>query len=209
MAKDEHKEAMVYTTDLMAKPPSMSSFSEGKEGSRAPLVKGPEGFLVAHFGDLVKTTEFPNVVLETLTKRAGLGEGEKVAKKKKEKLGKVAKEKKAPTKKTKKVAKKKEAKKTPTKAAKEEVKEDESPEKEEDKEKSALFGPMYYKNSHFIGIRAKTGKKNQVMSFGGKSFLASKTKGQMVEMGRKICLFLEEGRSFEEAKATASAMLAS
>ena len=207
MAKDEHKEAMVYTTDLMAKPPSMSSFSEGKEDSRAPLVKGPDGFLVAQFGDLVRTTEFPNVVLETLTKRAGLGEGEKVAKKK-EKPDKVAKKKKAPTKKKKKGAKKKEAKKTPTKAAKDEVKEDESPEKEEDKEKSALFGPMYYKNSHFIGIRAKTGKKNQVMSFGGKSFLASKTKGQMVEMGRKICLFLEEGRSFEEAKVTASAMLA-
>ena len=200
--EDEHKEAIVYTTDLMAKPPSMSSFSEGKEGSRAPLVKGPEGFLVAHFGDLVKTTEFPNVVLETLKLP------KKVAKNKKEKLGKVAKSKKASTKKTKKVAKKKAAKKTPTKAAKEEVKEDESPEKEEeDKEKSSLFGPMYYKNTHSIGIRAKTGKKNQVMAFGGKCAV-SKTKGQLKEMGRKICLFLDEGRSFEEAKVSASAMLA-
>ena len=81
------------------------------------------------------------------------------------------------------------------------------PPEQEKNEKSRLFGVMYYKNNHFIGIRAKTGDKNQVVSFGGKA-AKSKTKEQMVEIGRKVCLFMDEGRSAEEAKAKAATMLA-
>ena len=211
-------EAMVYTTDLMAVVPSMTAFSDGKEASSAPLIKGPAGFLVAHFGNLVQSTEFPNVVLDTLARKAGLGDGAvKVARPKgrprksenvkKTKTPTEALGKKTPTKKTptkalcKKTPTKALGKKTPTKALGKK-----SPEKEK-QEKSRLFGVMYYKNNHFIGIRAKTGQKNQVLSFGGKA-ATSKTKDQMVEIGRKVSLFMDEGRSTEEAKEKASTMLA-
>ena len=215
MAEDKHKENVVYTTDLMTKPPSMSSFSEGKEGSRVPLVKGPAGFLVAKFGDLVQTSEYPNVVLDTLEKKTDApGEGGvQVGKRRGRPPGKKtptkALGKKTPTKALgkKKVAKKQRGSaKTPTTAAKEKKKKDEPPEQEK-KEKSRLFGVMYYKNNHFIGIRAKTGDKNQVVSFGGKA-AKDKTKEQMVEIGRQVCLFMDEGRSVEEAKAKAATMLA-
>ena len=220
MAKDKHKENVIYTTDLMTKPPSMSRFSEGKESSRVPLVRGTAGFLVAQFGDLVQTSEFPNVVLDTLEKKNDApGEGGvTVGKRRGRPPGKKNHDKKTPTKAlgkktpTKALRKKKVAKtqrgsaKTPTTAAKNKKKEAEPPEQEKD-EKSRLFGVMYYKNNHFIGIRAKTGVKNQVVSFGGKT-AKDKTKEQMVEIGRKVCLFMDEGRSVEEAKAKAATMLA-
>jgi len=220
-------EAMVYTTDLMAVVPSMTAFSDGKEASSAPLIKGPAGFLVAHFGNLVQSTEFPNVVLDTLARKAGLGDGAvKVARPKgrprksenvkKTKTPTEALGKKTPTKKTptkalcKKTPTKALGKKTPTKALGKKTPTKalgkKSPEKEK-QEKSRLFGVMYYKNNHFIGIRAKTGQKNQVLSFGGKA-ATSKTKDQMVEIGRKVSLFMDEGRSTEEAKEKASTMLA-
>ena len=57
---------------------------------------------------------------------------------------------------------------------------------------------MWYKNSNSIGIRAKTGKCNQVLSFGGKS--CEKDKEEMKDIGWQICPMLEKGSSASEAK---------
>ena len=57
---------------------------------------------------------------------------------------------------------------------------------------------MWYKKLKCIGIRAKTGKKNQVTSFGGKS--VEKGKVEMKSIGYQVCQMLEAGSSVAEAK---------
>ena len=57
---------------------------------------------------------------------------------------------------------------------------------------------MWYKKTKCIGIRAKTGQKNQVTSFGGKSI--QKDKDAMKEIGYQVCKLLDEGRSLADAK---------
>ena len=80
--KVDNAPVVSYTTDIFSQ--TMSSFSEGKTQQRSPLVKGPAGFLVAQFGDCIKTTELPNVVLDTLDKGV-----QKVAPNKKKAAGKT------------------------------------------------------------------------------------------------------------------------
>jgi len=193
----EPKEVTVYTTDVSAKPPAMVSFCGGKENERSPLVKGPAGFLVAHFDEGLKTTELPNVVLDTLASPPK-------KKKEKKKKSKAKKAKKKGLAKKKGPAKKKAKKKDPP--AEESGSEETTPGKTA-KGKCALYGPMFYKNGHSIGIRAKTGLCNQVLSFGGKK-ASKKTKDQMLDIGRKACLLLEEGRSLEETKKKAEELVA-
>ena len=57
---------------------------------------------------------------------------------------------------------------------------------------------MWYKKQKCIGIRAKTGLKNQVLGVGGKSI--EKTKVEMKSIGLHVCQMLEEGSSTFQAK---------
>ena len=63
---------------------------------------------------------------------------------------------------------------------------------------SYLYGVMWYKKTKCIGIRAKTGQKNQDTSFGGKS--VEKSKVQMKRIGYHVCKMLETASSLGEAK---------
>ena len=64
---------------------------------------------------------------------------------------------------------------------------------------------MWYKNQKCIGIRAKTGKKNQVCSFGG--MWIEKDKVEMKSIGYQVCQMLETGSSLVEAKKEAERMM--
>ena len=64
---------------------------------------------------------------------------------------------------------------------------------------------MWYKNQKCIGIRAKTGKKNQVLSFGSKAL--EKSKVEMKCIGYQVCQMLETGSSLVEAKKEAERMM--
>ena len=64
---------------------------------------------------------------------------------------------------------------------------------------------MWYKNQKCIGIRAKTGEKNQVTSFGGKS--VQKGKEEMKEIGYQAIKMMEGGSSFGEAKIEAERLM--
>ena len=56
----------IFTPCMSADPPSMIHFAEGVVKEEVPLQKGPQGFLVATFADgTSKTTELPNVCLDT------------------------------------------------------------------------------------------------------------------------------------------------
>ena len=64
---------------------------------------------------------------------------------------------------------------------------------------------MWYKNQKCIGIRAKTGKKNQVTSFGGKS--VQKGKEEMKSIGYHAIQIIETGSSLSEAKKEAERLM--
>ena len=138
----------------------------------------PEGLLVATFADgTSKTTELPNVCLDSLCQPKSItGEKGKTAK------GNGKAKEKAKEKKGKGKAKGKKAAKG----------------KEKSTGHSLLYGVMWYKNQKCIGIRAKTGKKNQVTSFGGKSIETSKV--EMKNIGYHVCNMLEIGNNTTEAK---------
>ena len=57
---------------------------------------------------------------------------------------------------------------------------------------------MWYKYQKRIGIRAKTGQKNQVTSLRGRS--VEKSKVQMKRIGYHVCKMLETGSSLADAK---------
>ena len=62
--------ASLFSTDFNARPPVMEHFADGVVRERVPLLKGAEGFLVATFADgTSKTTELPNVCLDTLAQQ--------------------------------------------------------------------------------------------------------------------------------------------
>lgn len=186
----------IFTTDLSSKPPQMVKFAAGGAQERTPLLKGHEGFLVAHFEDGTrKTTELPNIVLDTLLEpptRVAKPKRRKKGKKKGGAKGKV---------------KKKPAAIPPGKPAAIPAGaippgEDEGKEKA----KCRLYSVMYYKKGKCIGIRAKTGLCNQVMSFGGTA--VTKDKAELKAIGAKVCLLLEEGRTVDEGKREANRLLA-
>ena len=175
----------VFTTEVNATPPAMVHFADGVVRERVPLVKGAEGFLVATFADgTSKTTELPNVCLDSLTanKVQGTGKAKGKAKAKAKAKGK-AKAKAKPSPRPRPCAAGLMAK-TKEKASK--------------IGHSRLYGVMWYKNQKCIGIRAKTGLKNQVTSFGGKA--VEKSPVEMKNIGYHVCTMLEQGSSLEEAK---------
>ena len=63
---------------------------------------------------------------------------------------------------------------------------------------SLLYSVMWYKNSKCIGIRAKTGQKNQVTSFGGNA--VEKSPVEIKNIGYHVCTMLEQGSSLDDAK---------
>ena len=71
--------------------------------------------------------------------------------------------------------------------------------------RSLLYSVMWYKNQKCIGIRSKTGQKNQVTSFGGKS--VQKSKDEMKDIGHQAIKLIEEGSSFGEAKLEAERLM--
>ena len=169
--------ASIFSTDFNAMPPAMVHFADGVVRERVPLLKGAEGLLVATFADgTSKTTELPNVCLDTLAQQKII-EGEE------EDTGKAQGKPKA---KAKGKAKAKAKGKAKAKA------------KGKAKAQSLLYSVMWYKKHKCIGIRAKTGKKNQVTSFGGKS--VEKGKVEMKSIGYQVCQMLEAGSSVAEAK---------
>ena len=173
----------VFTTEVNATPPAMVHFADGVVRERVPLVKGAEGFLVATFADgTSKTTELPNVCLDSLTanKVQGTGKAKGKAKAKAKAKGKAK-------------AKAKGKAKAKAKA------------KATSTGHSLLYAVMWYKKHKSIGIRAKTGQKNQVTSFGGKS--VEKDKVQMKSIGYHVCQMLETGSSVVEAKKEAERMM--
>ena len=188
--------AVVYTTDLQARPPIAQKFAGGRVVETALLRQCQEtGFVVADFLDGHKQTfELVNLVLETINKPGTHGKASAKAK--------AAAAKKAVKKKEK--AKKKATKKNrPNSGA-----EDLPPSGLEpavaslpaNEYKSYGFGVMYYKNTTTIGIRKKTGECNQVFSFGGKD-CRQKSKADMWQVGLKIIKMFENGSSYDSAKA--------
>ena len=128
----------------------MVHFADGVIKERVPLIKGAEGFLVATFADgISKTTELPNMCLDTYMQQAGTAQA------KAKPQGKAKAKAKAKGK-----AKAKAKGKAKGKGKGKGKREDGT---------SLLYSVMWYKNHKCIGIRAKTGQKNQVTSFGGKA----------------------------------------
>ena len=64
--------ASIFSASMSSNPPSMVHFADGVIKERVPLMKGAEGFLVATFADgTSKTTELPNVCLDTYIENTG------------------------------------------------------------------------------------------------------------------------------------------
>ena len=184
----------VFTTEVNATPPAMVHFADGVVRERVPLVKGAEGFLVATFADgTSKTTELPNVCLDNLTanKVQGTGKAKGKAKAKAKAKGKA----------------KAKAKPSPRPRPCAEGLMAKTKEKASKIGHSRLYGVMWYKNQKCIGIRAKTGKMNQVLSFGSKAL--EKSKVEMKCIGYQVCQMLETGTSLVEAKKEAERMMRS
>ena len=172
--------ASIFSASMSSNPPSMVHFAHGVIQERVPLKKGAEGFLVATFADgTSKTTELPNVCLDTYIVNQGQGKAKAKAKAKAKGKAKAKAKGKA---KGKGKGKGKGAHGT-----------------------SLLYNVMWYKKSNCIGIRAKTGLKNQVTSFGGKSVL--KGKDEMKEIGHMAIKMIEEGSSVGEAKLEAERLM--
>ena len=167
--------ASIFSASMSSNPPSMVHFADGVVKERVPLMKGAEGFLVATFADgTSKTTELPNVCLDTYIENTGTAQA------KAKPQGKA---------KAKAKAKGKAKAKAKGKAKGKGKREDGT---------SLLYGIHWYKKYHFIGIRSKTGKKNQVTWVGGK--YVQKCKEEMKNIGYHVCKMLDEGSSLADAK---------
>ena len=178
--------ASIFSASMSSNPPSMVHFADGVIKERVPLIKGAEGFLVATFADgTSKTTELPNVCLDTYIENAGTAQA------KAKPQGKAKAKAKAKGK-----AKAKAKGKAKGKGKGKGKREDGT---------SLLYSVMWYKNHKCIGIRAKTGQKNQVTSFGGKS--VQKGKDEMKEIGHKAIQMIEGGSSVAEAKLEAERLM--
>ena len=168
----------IFTPNMSAIPPSMIHYAEGVVKEEVPLQKGPQGFLVATFADgTTKTSELPNMCLDTqlannsTAQAKAQGKGKAKAK-----------------------AKGKAKAKAKGKANGKGKGKGNCPRPN----RSLLYSVMWYKNTKCIGIRLKTGQKNQVTSFGGKKI--QKDKDAMKEIGYHVCQKLDEGMSLADAK---------
>ena len=177
-----------FTASMSSNPPCMVHVADGVIKERVPLMKGAEGFLVATSADgISKTTELPNMCLDTYMQQAGTAQA------KAKPQGKAKAKAKA---KGKAKAKAKGKAKGKTKGKGKGKGEDGT---------SLLYSVMWYKNNRCIGIRAKTGRKNQVTSFGGKS--VQKGKEEMKGIGHMAIQMIEDGSSFGEAKLEAERLM--
>ena len=203
-----------YTTDLEALPPQGVKFANGNVVETAPLRSGADGFVVAQFADCLQTFDLPNMVLLAIGK---VGTHPT----------KAAKLKNAATKKTKKEIKKaaqKAAKKVlkDAKILAKKNREDakilaasaKAPRKKgrilQCRPKPAAasrraaaastgFGAMWYKKTTSIGIRLKTGLKNQIFCFGG-TRCREKSQRDMWAVGLKVLALLDNVMGHEDAK---------
>ena len=170
----------IFSPSMSSDPPSMIHFAEGVVKEEVPLQKGAEGFLVATFADgTTKTTELPNVCLDTQLANNSTAQAKAQAK------GKAKAKAKA---KGKAKAKAKGKAKGKGKGNGNDIRPN----------RSLLYSVMWYKKTKCIGIRAKTGQKNQVTSFGGKA--VEKSPVEMKNIGYHVCTMLEQGSSLDEAK---------
>ena len=171
----------IFTIDIATMTCTMHSSLMNEDELTASLEAGPEGFLVAKFDELVHTTELSNLML-TAAKQA--------APKKEKKPG----AKQAATK-AKKVLKKPGAAMAPVVPAAPAVDQPgEAPPAGRDD-----YSIMWYVKGKCIGIRAKFGRKNQVMSFGG--VRCTKTVHEMKVIAKEIVADLHNGMSVPDAKA--------
>ena len=225
-----HKPKSIYTVD-MGPPHMCSHHRPGHEKETAPLKQGPDGFLVAVFPDGIHTTELANLILcgkakvkKNKKKKKKKGkkdqvdeeeqepqeqDAEEAEKEKTEKASdKIEKDKdkasrkaagKAPIKKKPKAPIKKKPAAAPAVLAVP-AEAAAAPVPEADKKD---YGIMHYctKGKNTIGIRARYGKKNQVLSFG--STRCTKSAAEMRSIARECIASLQEGISAHEAKRTA------
>ena len=199
----------MYSTELNAKPPMAVRFAGGRVQERVPLEPGNDGFLTAEFADgTQKHFELPNLVLEVALRPAGWKKKKKKCKKRPCAAG---------------VAEATECKKRPAAVAAKKKpagfeEADNAMESESAtsggeeaseppparpaaalpaQEVSTWYGIMYYKSHNAIGIRAKFGKKNQVLSFGSGS---NKDKDALKAIGKKVVDLLDGGMGVAAAK---------
>ena len=198
VVKEEQQKTELFTVELGASPPQAQRFAHGRVLEKAPLQKGLDGFLMATFADgTQKAFDVPNLVLETLVKKRAEATEAPVD-------GAVPKSMKARAKakgKGKKAKKKKALKGTggKTKAAAPPAPPAVAAAAPVPSPVGSRYGIMYYKNNNAIGIRAKTGLKNQVLAFGGMGC----TKGEVAlkAVGRTVANMLDNGISTSDAKA--------
>ena len=167
----------VFTVDISHMHCTMHG-TPGNDEQTVALQAGPNGLLTAKFGDLVHTTELCNLML--IAKKPKKNVKKKPAAPVAEaSVGAAAPVEAAP------VAAAPPAPMAPV------VKD---------------YGIMYYgtKNRNFIGIRAKFGAKNQVLSFGGTK--CTKTKDEMRSIADVIVADLKGGMSVEDAKNKGTAL---
>ena len=158
------KDTGIYTTDLTAEPPTCQKFVNGRVDETSPILKGPNGFLMAQFACGERELDLPNLMLDTILKNQAKPSAPLPKKAMKAMKAKAAKPKKAMK---------------AMKAVAEEAPEEKS------------YEVLYYKNSNCVGLRRKYGAKNQVFSFGGVN--ATKTKAQMREIGADIAKRIATG----------------
>ena len=169
----------VFTTDILTMSCTMHSTMVA-ESETVPLVAGPEGLLIAKFGDVVHTTELCNLMMFAAPPK-------KVLKKPAAALKKPAA---AP------IAEADVPIVPPVPpmpaALPVAVGAEAAPVKND-------YGSEWYKRSKSIGIKIKFGAKNQVFSCGGAR--CTKTEEQMREFGKQIVADLHTGMSAADAKA--------
>ena len=141
------------------------------------MAAGPKGLLVAKFSDRVHTTELCNLMLAAAPMK-------RIAKKRPA-AGDIAKK--------------------PAAAAAVEAPEVAAPPEEMAAAVPAApavakndYGIMYYKKDRSIGIRAKFGACNTVLSFGGSK--CTKTEKELRDIAKQIVSLLHNGVSVPEAK---------
>lgn len=186
-AESNTENVATYTTEFSSRPPVAIQFANGCVQETAVLQPGPDGFLMAQFSDgHQKSFELPNLVLETLLRPTHDAPT---------KLN--APIKKRPASACKRPAASEKSQKTMPQDATEPQPSAAEAEPADNKP-SENYGIMYYKNGHQIGIRAKKGMKNQVLSFGSTS--CGKTKEEMKAIGLKVVAMLDNGCTFQEGK---------
>lgn len=178
VVKDEPKTSNakpIFTTDIEKMQCTMHSTS-GQAEQSVPLVAGPDGCLVGKFEGIVHTTELPNLMLlkapkpkpKQVKKRPGAAAP-----------GVAAEAPAAP----------------PVAAAPAPVPPGAPAAAAPDKND---YGIMWYAKSKCIGIRAKFGAKNQVLSFGGTH--CTKTEAEMRAIAKTIVADLHDGMAIIDAR---------